>query len=65
MVADPPLQYLEQGATEDLICPLSGSLMTDPVLGSDGVTYQRTALDTYIAEATKIAWVGEWLCIKG
>jgi hypothetical protein len=34
-----------------LLCPISGELMTDPVVGSDGITYQREALEDRIARA--------------
>ena len=32
----------------DLVCPLSGRVMTDPVRASDGYTYERTALQAWI-----------------
>lgn len=42
-----PVAESEQGPTgcpDALVCPLSFQLMTDPVVASDGVTYQRDAI---------------------
>jgi hypothetical protein len=42
-----PVAESEQGPSgcpDALVCPLSFQLMTDPVVASDGVTYQRDAI---------------------
>jgi hypothetical protein len=37
----------------DLQCPITGTLFCDPVVASDGHTYERTAITTWIAQAGK------------
>ncbi len=32
-------------------CPISQALLTDPIIASDGITYQKAALEAYAAEA--------------
>lgn len=44
-----PVQSGGEGVDEELLCPISMCLMTDPVTAADMHTYQRAALDEYIA----------------
>jgi pyridoxal/pyridoxine/pyridoxamine kinase len=37
---------------EELSCPISMQLMTDPVMADDGHTYQRDAIETWIKKCT-------------
>jgi hypothetical protein len=37
---------------EELSCPISMQLMTDPVVADDGHTYQRHAIETWINKCT-------------
>ena len=39
---------LVDGAPDDLLCPISCELMTDPVFAMDGITYQRAAIQQHI-----------------
>lgn len=39
----------EERAANDLICPISFGLLTDPVVASDGHAYQRQALRLWLA----------------
>jgi hypothetical protein len=43
--------YLRKHARREDTCPLSQELLTDPVIASDGITYQRAALEAYKARA--------------
>ena len=36
--------FLQHDVPEDLLCPVSLALLTDPVVASDGITYQRDCL---------------------
>lgn len=38
----------EEGAPDELLCPVSQMLLTDPVVAADGITYQREALQQCI-----------------
>ena len=37
-----------EGAPDDLVCPISFTLMTDPVVAMDGNIYQRSAIEEHI-----------------
>jgi pyridoxal/pyridoxine/pyridoxamine kinase len=37
---------------DELSCPISMQLMTDPVMADDGHTYQRDAIETWIKKCT-------------
>lgn len=34
---------------QNFICPITQAVMTDPVIGSDGITYERTAIQQWFA----------------
>lgn len=54
--AQDPLEaaFLLKHARSEDKCPLSGALLTDPVIASDGITYDRAALEAF-AEAAEAA----------
>ena len=33
---------------QNFFCPITQSVMTDPVIGSDGITYERTAIEAWL-----------------
>lgn len=35
--------------SEHFICPITQEVMTDPVIGSDGITYERSAIEAWFA----------------
>jgi SUMO ligase MMS21 Smc5/6 complex component len=37
---------------DELSCPISFQLMTDPVVATDGHTYQRDAIEAWIKKCT-------------
>ena len=37
---DPEEAFLREGAPPDNLCPLSGALLTEAVIATDGITYQ-------------------------
>jgi pyridoxal/pyridoxine/pyridoxamine kinase len=39
--------------TDELSCPISMLLMTDPVVADDGHTYQREAIEEWIKKCTE------------
>eukprot|EP01025_Chloroclados_australasicus_P024507 TRINITY_DN24576_c0_g2_i5.p2 TRINITY_DN24576_c0_g2~~TRINITY_DN24576_c0_g2_i5.p2 ORF type:complete len:194 (-),score=9.95 TRINITY_DN24576_c0_g2_i5:186-767(-) len=41
-----------EGIKELLVCPLSGSLMREPVVATDGYTYDRTAIENWLLTQT-------------
>lgn len=43
------LAFLLKRARREDKCPLSGALLTDPVIASDGITYDRAALHAFAA----------------
>ena len=48
LAAAPAAALLAQGAPENLLCPVSLALLSDPVIAADGMTYQRAALQQCI-----------------
>ena len=55
----PPPPYAEAAATvavadasppPEYLCPITGGLLSDPVVCSDGHTYERVAFEAWIAE---------------
>ena len=34
---------------QNFLCPITQSVMTDPVIGSDGITYERAAIEAWFA----------------
>ena len=44
---DKPVQPISIDPT--YICPLSGQIMTDPVIASNGLTYDRSSIHSYFA----------------
>ena len=40
-----PISYLET-----FICPITGDIMKDPVIGSDGHTYERSAIEQWLRQ---------------
>ena len=40
-----PISYLET-----FICPITGDIMKDPVIGSDGHTYERLAIEQWLRQ---------------
>jgi Mg-chelatase subunit ChlD len=36
-------------ANQNFLCPITQEVMTDPVIGSDGITYERTAIEAWFA----------------
>lgn len=43
------MQGLQQHVPDQLLCPLSGQVMLDPVLAADGVTYERKAIADWLS----------------
>ena len=39
--------------TEHLICPIAKIVFTDPVAASDGHTYEKSALEQFLAQPTE------------
>jgi pyridoxal/pyridoxine/pyridoxamine kinase len=44
---------------DELSCPISFQLMTDPVLADDGHTYQRQAIEEWISRCTACKEAGK------
>lgn len=55
-------EWLLEDAPPDMVCPVSFKLMTDPVVGMDGHTYQRKALQEYIDYRREREWRSSCLC---
>ena len=45
---------IDKEIDEKYLCPLSKQLMKDPVIASDGVTYERSALEEYLRKHHKL-----------
>ena len=60
-------EHSEEGAPEDFICPISGDVMCDPVVTSDGHTYDREAISEWLARCVCLAGsalgqgIAQWL----
>jgi hypothetical protein len=42
----------------DFICPITSCLMSDPVIAADGFTYERTAVERWIAQSSRSPMTG-------
>jgi hypothetical protein len=51
--------YKLDSITESMCCPISGSIMTDPVLMSDGITYDRANIEHWMTEHNNHSPVSE------
>ena len=40
---------------ENFLCPITQAVMEDPVIGSDGITYERTAIEAWFASGKQIS----------
>ena len=47
-----PVEQAESNIPDDLLCCLSKKLMVDPVLATDGMTYERAVIERYIEQIT-------------
>ena len=47
-------QSREQDPPSDLVCPITYSIMTDPVVAADGHTYERSAIEEYFRTAREV-----------
>jgi Mg-chelatase subunit ChlD len=46
---------MSANANENFLCPITQSVMEDPVIGSDGITYERTAIEAWFASGKQIS----------
>ena len=46
---------MSANANENFLCPITQSVMEDPVIGSDGITYERTAIEAWFASGKHIS----------
>jgi hypothetical protein len=46
--------YLCENIPEDYLCPIRQELMTDPVVASDGHTYDRESITDWIRRGNRI-----------
>ena len=44
---------MERAPPDDFVCPITRCLFEDPVMASDGETYERAAIEKWIAEKKK------------
>jgi Mg-chelatase subunit ChlD len=40
---------MSAAANQNFLCPITQEVMTDPVIGSDGITYERAAIEAWFA----------------
>ena len=50
---------------EEFLCPITATLMTDPVLGSDGHTYERSAITEWLTHHQTSPITRETMTISG
>ncbi len=48
-----------QGLSPRFLCPIGGSVMTDPVVAMDGFTYERANIEAWMSESNKSPLTGE------
>jgi len=41
---------------KDLLCPISGEIMQDPVIALDGYTYERTNIKQWFSQGNTISY---------
>jgi len=49
------ITYNDIDYTESLMCPITRNILTDPVMASDGWTYERNALEELLGTSSPIS----------
>ena len=49
MAAERPLSVEEEELPADFVCPITTEVMSDPVMAADGQSYERTAIERWLA----------------
>jgi len=51
----------QEGTPEGFLCPITGELFTDPVVASDGHTYERSAITEWLESHQTSPLTRSWL----
>ena len=59
--AEAPVAKEEEEPPADFICPITTELMSDPVMAADGHSYERSAIERWLATKSTSPMTGEAL----
>ncbi len=55
--------YLDANAAHDLCCPIGLGLLADPVVFTDGMTYERAHIEKHVRECVRREWGVAWRAV--
>ncbi|EOD19557.1 hypothetical protein EMIHUDRAFT_209151 [Emiliania huxleyi CCMP1516] len=61
LAAERPLSVEEEEPPADFVCPITTEVMSDPVMAADGQSYERTAIERWLATKSTSPLTGEEL----